>query len=194
MRILIAALVALTLSGCWFGGDFYAASDLRPALPAGRYHVVPLTPRAGEEDQTKTLIVSIRGDGFTELVPAERTGREDRTETAVAGFVPVDGTNSVFAAWFEPPPSETPTRGGVPGSGDLKPYALLRRDPDGGYRFLILSCPGPLEAAARAAGARPSELTPSVCIFPDRAALEAALRNVPADFDDGLRFVPVPAP
>lgn len=194
MRWLATLALLLLLPGCWFGGDFYAASDLRPALPPGRYRVEPLTPRPGEEDQEKILIVSIRSDGFTEFLPLERDGREDRSETAVAGFVPVDETGTVFAAWFELPPGGATTQSGVVGSPDLRPYALLRPDPDGGYRFLILSCPGPIEAVARAAGARPSELTPSVCIFPDRASLEAGLRNVPADFDDGLRFVPVPAP
>ena len=194
MRWLSALALLLLLPGCWFGGDFYTASDLRPALPPGRYRVEPLTPRPGEEDPGKTLVVSVRGDGFTEFVPVEQDGREDRSETAIAGFVPVDETNTAFAAWFELPPGGPPAQNGAVGSPDLRPYALLRRDPDGSYRFLILSCPGPIEAIARAAGARPSELAPSVCIFPDRASLEAGLRSVPADFDDGLRFVPVPAP
>jgi hypothetical protein len=192
MRWLATLALLLLLPGCWFGGDFYAASDLRPALAPGRYRVVPITPRPGEEDQAKIFVVSIRGDGFTALTPLEPDEREDRSETAVAGFVPVDDANTAFAAWFERPPGGAETQSGVVGSPDLRPYALLRRDPDGSYRFLILSCPGPTEAAARAAGARPSELAPGLCIFPDRASLEAGLRNVPADFDDGLRFVPVP--
>ena len=51
MRWLSALALLLLLPGCWFGGDFYAASDLRPALAPGRYRVEPLTPRPGDEDQ-----------------------------------------------------------------------------------------------------------------------------------------------
>jgi hypothetical protein len=182
----LASLALLVLTGCWYGGDFYTAADVRPGLPAGRYTVVPLADRS---DEMGAAIVTQRPDGFTEILPVNRDGREDRGDTATFGLVPIDEDGRLHAAWIVAP--DEAARSGAEG---VRPYGLLRHNADGSFDLMTITCAGPAQAAARQAGAQMPDGSRPYCRFQSRQSLEAALRAIAPSLDDGFRFRPAPAP
>ena len=172
-RLLALVPAALLLASCWTGAPFYSRAELRAPVPPGLYRTVaPDSPT--ERDSYR---VSVRGDGYTAFA------RVDGGDTGIVGFVPLPGSDVMFVAWFE--------EGGARGEDDsVRAYGLLQRR---GSEFLV-SFPmcSETRAMAEAAGAQflPDPKVP-LCRFPDRAALESALRRVAAQGPtETLRLVP----
>lgn len=173
MRMILAALAALFLSGCWLGDSFYTAADARPAIPAGSYRGV----NSNGDPLAAPIVVTIQPDGMTRI-----TGSAEQPPLTV-GFAPLDEAGRSFVAWT--PESSLPRR---TGSGSL--YGLLLRADNGDFIYYLPSCED-TEAAARAAGAAVQAQTdgPTLCRFPDRARLEGALRQLRPDATDPSKLI-----
>jgi hypothetical protein len=173
-RPLAVLASALFLAGCWTGAPFYSLEELRAPVSPGLYRTIG-TDSPSERDSYR---VSIRRDGYTSFA------RIDGGDTAVAGFVPLPGSDTHFVAWFE--------EGGARGDDrSIRAYGLLQRR---GLEFLV-SFPmcSETRALAEAVGAVfvPDPKVP-LCRFPDRASLEAGLKRAAAEGPlEQLRLVPV---
>ena len=173
-RLLALLPAVVLLWGCWTGAPFYSRAELRAPVPPGLYRTIG-TDSPSDHDRYR---VSVRRDGYTSFA------RIDGGDTALAGFVPLPGSRTLFVAWFE--------EGGARGNDDsIRAYGLLERR---GREFLA-SFPmcSETRAMAEAAGAvfLPDPKVP-LCRFPDRASLEAALKRVAAEGPtETLRLVPI---
>ena len=163
MRRLILLLLALSLSGCWEGDNFYTASDSRPALPPGDYRAVPSDKPA----EAQLIRVSTRDDGMTSIT--------DRDGDHIMGFAPLGG--SYFATWYREDES---------GKGAV--YALLQSE-RGHYRLFIPIC-DKTRAIAAAAGAQiVTDPKVTTCAFKTRAQLEDGLRRLEGQNIDSVEFI-----
>lgn len=171
MRVLVASPAALLLSGCWLGEDFYAATELRAVVPPGIY----IADR-GPDRRSVTFRVSRLDDRLVSVRWRAGPDPENPGEYRV-GFIPLTGHSDLFIVRINGPGTEARYK-----------YDLLRREPDGSFRFYEPACV-PDEEMARAAGAD----TPfgGGCIFPTRAVLERGLADFADQLDhrDHLHFV-----
>jgi hypothetical protein len=172
MRLLLIALLPLTLAGCWTGWNLYSTSDARPAIPSGVY-------RATTRDAPDRVYrVSMLPDGLTQFDGGEKK--------EVYGFAPLDpGT---FVAWLEVE-DEAPASGQ---NDENQIYALMVRQPDGSFRVYAPECRNDEAEIARKAGATVNPGASPTCRFPSRAALEKALRLFPRDESSALRLARIP--
>lgn len=169
-RLLLIALLALVLGGCWMGTGLYGALDARPAIPSGTY-------RATEPDGTaKTYHVRSLPNGLTEV--------DDGADKIPYGFAPL-GSNA-FVAWLEIDEG-SPSGGNVPNQF----YGLLLRLPNGAFSAFLPRCKGADATIAKKSGAAIGSGPAPECRFSTRAALERALRLYPHD-GPGLKLTPVP--
>lgn len=168
MRILIAALAVLTLSGCWTGGPFFQATDAVPALPAGDY-LASYTPLLSEPQDEAPGRIEVRAEGMTTFTGADAVPAGE--PVLVMGFTPLEGVDGHFLAWIVRWDNRDL-------SGDRSAYGVLNRGADGVYRLRLPGCTDPMEAQAQAAGASVSRNGDglAICTFRDRASLVAALR------------------
>lgn len=171
MRIPILAAAALLLSACWTGDSFYVPSDARPAVPAGQY-------RSLSADGEAIARVTILPNGLTRL---EARG-ESRPTTL--GFVPLAGDGRRHLIW------QSGQRDGRTMDDDGL-YGLLERTDAGEYYFYLPQCED-TEPIARAAGAAIDQTSGvMICTFPNRASLEAAMRQWHPDPAEAIgRLVP----
>jgi hypothetical protein len=171
MRALLAPVVALLLSGCWMGGDFFGPADARAIVPPGTYRA--MGERSGEPI---TIRIAYRPDG---LVRVDEDG--DR-EPLTLGFTPLGGRPGLFIFWLD----------GI--SGQDGAFGLLRPEPDGSFTAYAPACHRTAELV-RSFGVAPEAAGGQVgCLFPSRATLEAALRrfsdNWAGEFPLHFRKVP----
>jgi hypothetical protein len=173
MRTILAALAALLLSGCWLGDSFYTAAEARPAIPAGTYRGV----MSNGDQGPGPITFSIMPDGMTRITAS------NGQPPLIVGFAPLDESGRTFVAWTGE--SNIPGR---TGSGGL--YGLLQRTDNGDFIYYMPACED-TEAAARAAGAAVEAPAgaPKSCRFPDRARLEAALRQLRPDPADASKMI-----
>jgi hypothetical protein len=175
MRLLLIALLPLTLAGCWTGMNLYSASDARPAIPSGVYIA------SGSDEPQHVYRVSTLSNGMTQF-----DGQEDKTQ--VYGFAPL-GMPNAFVAWWEIQPNPK----GRPAENDENQmYALVVRKSD--VSFLIFAPPCSDEAAdlARKHGAVIGAGPSPTCRFPNRRSLEAALLQLPRDEAEAMTLKRVP--
>ena len=163
----------MLLSGCWLGDNLFAPADAQSIVPPGRYRM------SGTPGSAPGIVSIIQlPNGMMRLQGDDEPGGNDIT----FGVTPFPGRPGLFITWVE---GESRTEGF---------YGVLRRETGGGFAYYMPSCHRTQELV-RAAGGQPTGDggTPS-CRFPNRAALETALRR----FSDGLgdllpmHFVPVP--
>lgn len=166
--LLLFALVPL--AGCWMGGHFYTAAESRPAIAPGVYRVSGGDPRRGP------VRVSLRPDGLTRIAAVD--GKE---APSVMGFAPLDGSGRRFVMWQQEEDAGS--------EADGVAYGLIERQ--GRSYLLLLPVCERSRAVAVAAGATVSaEPKVTICLFPDRAKLEAALRAVKPDQGERVRLTP----
>ena len=173
MRTLLAAFAALLLSGCWLGESFYTAADARPAIPAGNYRGV----NSNGDAVPAPIAITLLPDGMTQIA------RAPDQPPIVVGFAPLDATGRTFVAWT--------AESSIPGrTGNGSYYGLLQRADNGDFLYYVPFCED-TEAAARAAGAAVETPVdgPKTCRFPDRARLEAALRQLRPDPADPSKMI-----
>src|SRR4051812_31727512 len=118
MRAVVATLAALLLSACWLGEDFYAATELRAVVPPGVYYA-----DRGPDRRSVTFRI---GPLDGRLVSARFQAGSDPPDPAEyrIGFIPMAGHSDLFVV-----------RINGPGTGARYRYGLLRREPDGSFRF-----------------------------------------------------------
>jgi hypothetical protein len=171
---LSAPFLALLLAACWAGKPFYSKSDLKAPIAPGLYRTIE-TASPSEHGRYR---ISVRPDGYTALE------RADSVEGELAGFAPLAGADGVFVAWFEQ--SSGRTLGGDEGTT----YGLLERR---GSEYLLSFpvCSETRALAEAAGGLFKADPKMPICLFPDRASLEAGLRRVAAEGPlEKLRLVP----
>jgi hypothetical protein len=165
----------LFLVGCWTGAPFYSRAELRAPVRPGLYRTIG-TDSPSEQDRYRVLV---RRDGYTSFA------RLDGGDTAVAGFVPLPGSETIFVAWFE--------EGGARGEDEsIRAYGLLERR---GREFLVgFTMCSETRAIAEAGGALfVADPKVPLCRFRDRASLESALRRISVEGPmESLRLVPIP--
>jgi hypothetical protein len=167
-------LPALLLAACWTGKPFYSKADLRAPIAPGLYSAF----EPGSPDEQDRYRVSIRRDGFTMLA------RNGAAEPELAGFAPLPGRKGMFVAWLA---RSTAKRD----DGEPVTYGLL----EGRGSEYVVSFPMCKETrtiAEAAGGVFTEDPKVPMCVFPDRAHLEAGLRRVAAQGPvESLRLVPV---
>ena len=155
MRFLILA-AALMLTGCWMGDGLYSSGDARQAIPAGIY-------RATARDEKPHLErVTLLPNGMTTI------GDEDGNN--LYGFAPLDSDNRRFVAWYRKDEASPDDRAQL--------YMLLERRSANEFVFSFPQCNGALREIAQGAGATVEKSTVDTCLFPTRASVEAAMRQV----------------
>ena len=166
----LAALLAFLLVGCWVGGDFYTAADLRQPIPPGTYRL------SFDAADPSTLRIWNGADGYTHSTVEGERVRPGRT-----GFAPLDAEGRLFAAWAV----QESDREVAPTS-----YVLFGRMDDGNFAIVFPRCDG---VGGYPAGAD-TEWARGVCRFSTRAALEDALRSLAPRLAQGATLTLVAAP
>jgi hypothetical protein len=170
MRALLAPVVALLLSGCWMGGEFYGPGDALRIVPPGRYVA---TGTRGSPPVTVTI--AQLPNGMMQVMG-------DRDPAMTFGVTSFRGRPDLFITWVD-------SEGGMEGL-----YGVLRREPGGVFVYYMPACHRTQELV-RAAGGRATgeDGTPS-CRFPNRATLETALGRFGDTLEEELpmRFEPLP--
>lgn len=170
----VALVLALPLAACWAGKPFYSKADLQAPIAPGLYHAI----ESGTSEEQDRYRISIRRDGYTIVA------KNGAAEPELAGFAPLPGRDGMFVAWLE---QSTAKRD----EDEPVTYGLLERH-GSEYKVSFPMC-SETRAIAEAAGGLFSE-DPKVpmCVFPDRAHLEAGLRRVAAEGPmESLRLVPI---
>lgn len=171
MRSLLVLAAALSLSGCWTGLELFSASDARPALPPGLYRA------SSRGDADRIYRVSIMPNGRTRFDGGEKI--------EVYGFAPLGPNSDEYAAWLEI--EADPSGRHVPDEVN-QIYGLLVRNRDGTFSVYLPDCS---EATAEIARRNGATVANSECRFRSRAALAAALRELPRDKEKALELQPV---
>jgi hypothetical protein len=167
MRLLILCALALSLAGCWAGEGLYSNGDARQPIPAGIYRAT-----SGEE-RSQIQKVSLLPNGLTEMGDGDGKG--------FYGFAPLDKENRRFVAWFRKEDDAS-------SQDRTQLYLLLERRSADEFVFYVPICKGELAEIARRAGATIAQGTADMCVFPTRASLETAMRQVRIT-DDVMRMV-----
>jgi hypothetical protein len=167
MRFLIVA-AALMLVGCWMGDGLYSSYDARQPIPAGIY-------RATARDEKPHLErVTLLPDGMTNIGDGDGNG--------VYGFAPIDGQNRRFVVWYRKDP-ESPT-------DRAQMYMLLEKRSNDEFVMYLPCCNGADAEAARRTGAKVEDGVSKTCVFPTRASLEGAMRQI-QNLDEVIKIVRV---
>jgi hypothetical protein len=172
MRLLLIGLLTFVLSGCWAGLNLYAPSDARPAIPPGVYRAIV------EDAPERVYRVSVLANGLTQFDGGEKK--------EIYGFAPLDPDHGTFVGWMNLD-DEPATTGGKKDPDQI--YALLVRQTDGGFVIYAPECKDVGSEIARKSGATIDTGVSSVCVFPTRASLEAAMRLLSRDEKAALRLV-----
>jgi hypothetical protein len=174
MRLLLIALLAFALAGCWAGLNLYSASDARPAISPGVYKAT------SDREVERVYRVSILPNGLTQFDTGEKK--------EIYGFAPLDAAGRTFVGWMN-------LDGEPAAPGEAKEanqiYALVVRQPRGGFIVYAPECRDEAGEIARRSGATVEKGESNVCLFPTRANLEAALRLLPRDERSALKLEPV---
>lgn len=157
MRVLLAAVAALLLSGCWHGANLYGAADSVRVIPPGVYRGM-MTPM----DRTPlTIRLTPLPNGMMRLQGAP--SGDDRV--VELGVRPLPGRPGLFMTWVE-----------APDGRDIM-YAVLRPETDGSFTWHMPDC-SLTEETLQAVGVEPThEAVMPSCVFPSRATVEEALRR-----------------
>jgi hypothetical protein len=176
LRLSLAApLLALLLAGCWAGKPFYSKSELEAPIAPGLYRTI----EEASSSEHGRYRISVRPDGYTALK------RADSAEAELAGFAALPGADGTFVAWFEE------SSGRPVGVDEGTTYGLLQRQ-GAGYVLSFPVCSETRALAEAAGGSFKADPKVPMCLFPDRASLEAGLRRVAAEGPlEKLRLVPV---
>ena len=170
------ALLLLALAGCtWEGNAFYAASEAETVLAAGHYRSEPV---GGPPSHPVVLRVSILPDGLTQIESEEGGGG------ARFGFAPLDAEGRFHVFWVASTDKQTP------GTGETL-YGLIERRADGHYFVALPNCDRDRAVAVAAGAVLTAEGILAVCRFPNRAALEAAMREFARHPGEGVELVPI---
>jgi hypothetical protein len=162
----LVALLALALSGCWFGDGLFADSDARAVLEPGVYRLTE--PGTAAHDVTIAILPS----GLTKLDDPEGDDGD-----ATYGLVPVPGSSGRILGWF--------TKDGKPSSEQTQLYFLGEKRGDG-FAFFIPGCDGSDGQIAIAAGAVVDGGSGRSCRFTNKASVLKAIANVKPKEDDRL--------
>ena len=171
-RLLLVALLAVALGGCWMGTNLYAASDARPALPSGVYRAVEPGGSA------KVYRVSLLPNGLTQL--------DDGKDKIPYGFAPLDAGGRNYVAWLQIDEDHASQGASAPNQF----FGLLVRRAGGTFVAYAPSCKDAAAKLARASGASVQAGVRPACRFPTRAALRKALRLLPRD-NSGMTLTPL---
>jgi hypothetical protein len=171
---LLALLPALLLAACWAGKPFYAKADLRSPIAPGLYRAIEV----GSSEEQGRYRISIRPDGYT------ASARLDGGEVELTGFAPLPGREGTFVTWSEESPGKSGHDEGVT-------YGLLERR-GSEYILSLPMCSETRAIAEAAGGVFATDPKVPMCVFPDRARLEAGLRRVAAEGPmESLRLIPI---
>ena len=173
MRALLAPVVALLLSGCWIGGDFYGPADALRIVTPGRYVA---TGTRGSPPMTVTI--AQLPNGMMQLL-----GDRDSDEKAITfGVTSLRGRQNLFVTWVD---SEDGTEG---------LYGVLRREAGGAFVYYMPACHRTQELVRGAGGRATGEGGGPSCRFSTRESLERALGLFGDTLEEELpmRFEPVP--
>jgi hypothetical protein len=170
VRFILIAFVSITLAGCWIGKSLYSNADARPAIPPGVYRLT------GPDEPTKVYRVSMLPNGLTQFDSGEKK------ETY--GFAPLDSGRGTYVAWLDLKPDGA----GIDLNDDVQIYALVARQSNGEFLIVPPECNDEEAEMARKAGAAVETGTAPACRFPDRRALEKAMRLLPRDDKSTLRL------
>ncbi len=162
----LVALLALALSGCWFGNGLFADSDARAVLEPGVYRFTE--PGKAAHDVT----ISILPSGLTKLNDPESDDGD-----ATYGLVPVPGSSGRILGWF--------TKDGTPTSEQTQLYFLGEKQGDG-FAFFVPGCEGSDGQIATTAGAEVEGGSGRSCRFTNKASVLKAIAQVKPNEDDRL--------
>jgi hypothetical protein len=164
-------LPVLLLAACWTGKPFYSKDDLRAPIAPGLYRAI----ESGSSGEHGRYRISIRPDGYTAVA------RLDGGETELTGFATLPGRDGTFVAWSEESRRE----------GEGVTYGLLERR-GAEYMMSFPMCSETRALAEAAGGIFGADQKVPMCVFPDRARLEAGLRRVASEGPmESLRLVPI---
>lgn len=171
---LSALLPALLLAACWAGKPFYSRDDLRAPIAPGLYRAIE-TDSSEEQGRYR---ISIRRDGYTILA------KQGAAEAELAGFTPLPGRHGMFVAWLVQSPARGDDDEGVT-------YGLLERR-GSEYKVSFPMCSETRAIAEAAGGVFSADPKVPMCVFQDRARLEAGLRRVASQGPlESLRLMPL---
>lgn len=170
MRTLLAPVLALLLSGCWMGGDFFGPADALRIVPPGRYLA---TGARGSPPMTVTI--AQLPNNMMQLLG-------DHEPAMTFGVTAIRGRPDLFMTWVD----------GESGMEGL--YGVLRREAGGVFVYFMPACHRTQELVRGAGGRATGEGGTPSCRFPDRATLETALGRFGDTLEEELplRFEPVP--
>jgi hypothetical protein len=174
MRFVLIAWLSLVLAGCWVGKGLYSNADARPAIPPGVYRAT------GPDQPPRIYRVSMLSNGLTQFDSGENK------ETY--GFAPLDSGRGTYVAWLDLKPDGA----GIDVNGDVQIYALVARESNGEFLIVPPECKDEEAAMARKVGATVETGTAPACRFPDRRALEKAMRLLPRDKSTAMRLTRIP--
>jgi hypothetical protein len=171
---LSALLPALLLAACWAGEPFYSKADLRSPIAPGLYRAI----EAGSSEEQGRYRVSIRRDGYTMVA------KNGRAEPELAGFAPLPGRDGIFVAWLAQSAAKSDDDESVT-------YGLLERR-GSEYKVSFPMCSETRTIAEAAGGIFSADPKIPMCVFRNRAQLEAGLRRVADEGPvESIRLVPV---
>jgi hypothetical protein len=171
---LAVLLPALFLAACWAGKPFYSKADLRAPIAPGLYRGI----ETGSSEEQGRYRISVRPDGYTV------SARLDGGEAELTGFAALPGRPGTFVAWSKESP-------GKRDHDESVTYGLLERR-GSEYILSLPMCSETRAIAEAAGGVFGADPKVPMCVFPDRARLEAGLRRVAAEGPmEALRLVPV---
>jgi hypothetical protein len=171
MRLIILFLLALLLSACWMGPEFYSVTQHVQAVPEGVYKLRRVvTPFEDElHDETPPRVrISYAPDGRALIT--DLASPDDATPTLL---VKLAGHESVYIAQAN---LSVPEAANLPAV-----YGLIEVLPDG-YKLILPPCDGArrLKGHIKAYVKGPLFGIP-VCRFKDKASFEEAMQKVVAD-------------
>jgi hypothetical protein len=169
MRRLALVAVLLSVSGCWSGESFYAASESVAAIPAGKYAVYHVHgPRLKSDDASD-------GERIKISYNANGTAKIEGTEGG-------DSENSILAKLGDQPGLyvvQADLGASIPKIGSSL-YALVNLTPEG-YQIAVPRCDQKRAAFWDRAIVSGLLVGKPVCKFSNRAAFETAMLDYAKD-------------
>ena len=166
MRRLLIAMLAMLLSGCWFGYGLFSERDARALLAPGVYRLVE-PGKASHE-----VRVAVLPSGMTRLDDPQSDDGD-----AVYGFVPL-GRGDRFLVWVG--------KFGKPSEQLTQIYFFGERRGAGSFAFFVPDCADADGQIAVAAGAVIETGSAPSCRFSSKAAVMRALAQVEPNESDTL--------
>jgi hypothetical protein len=165
-RAIAASLLAIGLSGCWFGDGLFADSDARAILVPGVYRLTE--PAKSAHDVT----ISVLPSGMTKLDDPQSDDGD-----AAYGFVPITGKSGRLLGWF--------TKAEKPSQAQAQIYFLVEKRGDS-FAFFVPGCEGADQQLATGAGATVESGFGKSCRFTDKQSLLKAIAQVQPNESDRL--------